>query len=35
MMGWLMIATLPIGSVLVVLWLAVELIRLLRIKVRS
>jgi hypothetical protein len=35
MMGWLMIATLPIGSGLVVLWLAVELIRLLRIKVRS
>jgi hypothetical protein len=35
MMGWFMIATLPIGAGLVVLWLAVELIRLLRIKVRS
>jgi hypothetical protein len=30
-----MIATLPIGAGLVMLWLAVELIRLLRIKVRS
>jgi hypothetical protein len=35
MMGWFMIATLPIGAGLVMLWLAVELIRLLRIKVRS
>ena len=35
MMGWFMIATLPIGAGLFVLWLAVELIRLLRIKVRS
>lgn len=32
MMGWFMIATLPIGATLVALWIAVELIRAVRVR---